>query len=39
MQPVRGYVVESLMARGYDEPFTLYGLLAEQSRPTMPATS
>ena len=25
---VRGYVVESLMARGYDEPFTLYGLLA-----------
>jgi peptide/nickel transport system substrate-binding protein len=28
VQPVRGYVVESLMARGYDEPFTLYGLLA-----------
>jgi peptide/nickel transport system substrate-binding protein len=25
---MRGYVVESLMARGYDEPFTLYGLLA-----------
>ena len=25
---VRGYVVESLMARGYDEPFTLYGLIA-----------
>jgi peptide/nickel transport system substrate-binding protein len=25
---VRGYVSESLMARGYDEPFTLYGLLA-----------
>jgi peptide/nickel transport system substrate-binding protein len=23
-----GYVIESLMARGYDEPFTLYGLLA-----------
>jgi peptide/nickel transport system substrate-binding protein len=23
-----GYVVESLMMRGYDEPFTLYGLLA-----------
>ncbi len=23
-----GYVVESLMARGYDEPFTLYGLVA-----------
>jgi peptide/nickel transport system substrate-binding protein len=28
VQAVRGYVVESLMARGYDEPFTLYGLLA-----------
>lgn len=28
VQPVRGYVVESLMARDYDEPFTLYGLLA-----------
>jgi peptide/nickel transport system substrate-binding protein len=26
---VRGYVVESLMARGFDEPFTLYGLLAQ----------
>jgi peptide/nickel transport system substrate-binding protein len=26
---IRGYVVESLMARGYDEPFTLYGLVAE----------
>jgi peptide/nickel transport system substrate-binding protein len=25
---IRGYVVEALMARGYDEPFTLYGLLA-----------
>ena len=25
---VRGLVVESLMARGYDEPFTLYGLVA-----------
>ncbi|MGD9845449.1 MAG: extracellular solute-binding protein [Variibacter sp.] len=25
---IRGYVVESLMIRGYDEPFTLYGLLA-----------
>ena len=24
----RGYVLESLMARGNDEPFTLYGLLA-----------
>ena len=28
VQTIRGYVVESLMARGYDEPFTLYGLLA-----------
>ena len=26
---VRGYVIEGLMARGYNEPFTLYGLLAE----------
>ncbi len=25
---LRGYVIESLLARGYDEPFTLYGLLA-----------
>jgi hypothetical protein len=23
---MRGYVVESLMARGYDEPFSLYGV-------------
>jgi peptide/nickel transport system substrate-binding protein len=29
VQQVRGYVVESLMARGNDEPFTLYGLLAK----------
>jgi peptide/nickel transport system substrate-binding protein len=28
IQQIRGFVVESLMARGYDEPFTLYGLLA-----------
>lgn len=28
-QSIRGYVIESLMARGYDEPFTLYGLLAQ----------
>jgi len=28
VQGMRGYVLESLMARGYDEPFTLYGLLA-----------
>ena len=26
---ISGYVVESLMARGYDEPFTLYGLVAQ----------
>jgi peptide/nickel transport system substrate-binding protein len=25
---LRGYVFESLLVRGYDEPFTLYGLLA-----------
>ena len=25
---MRGYVIEGLMTRGYDEPFTLYGLLA-----------
>ncbi len=29
VQSVRGYVIESLLARGYDEPFTLYGLLAK----------
>ena len=29
LQQVRGYVVESLMARGYGEAFTLYGLLAQ----------
>jgi peptide/nickel transport system substrate-binding protein len=29
VQAIRGYVVESLLARGYDEPFTLYGLLAQ----------
>ena len=29
VQQVRGYVTESLMARGNDEPFSLYGLLAE----------
>lgn len=28
VQQTRGYVLESLLARGYDEPFTLYGLLA-----------
>lgn len=28
-QQVRNYVVESLLTRGQDEPFTLYGLLAE----------
>jgi peptide/nickel transport system substrate-binding protein len=25
----RGYIYESLLTRGYDEPFTLYGLLAQ----------
>src|SRR5262249_54497308 len=29
VQTIRGYVIESLMARGYDEPFTLYGLVAQ----------
>ncbi len=28
-QNLRGYVYESLLARGYDEPFTLYALLAK----------
>ena len=32
VQQIRGYVVESLMARGKDEPFTLYGLLAKNRR-------
>ncbi len=26
---IRGYVIETLLARGYDEPFTLYGLIAD----------
>src|SRR5215212_7968821 len=29
VQQVRGFVVESLMSRGHDEAFTLYGLLAK----------
>ena len=29
---LRGYIVESLLARGYDEPFTLYGLIARKRR-------
>ena len=29
VQQIRGYVIESLMARGNDEAFTLYGLLAK----------
>lgn len=29
VQQIRGYVIESLLTRGQDEPFTLYGLLAE----------
>ncbi|NVO13798.1 MAG: ABC transporter substrate-binding protein [Rhodoplanes sp.] len=28
VQAIRGHVIESLLVRGYDEPFTLYGLLA-----------
>src|SRR5436190_5540052 len=28
-----GYVIESLWARGFDEPFTLYGLLAQTIEP------
>src|SRR5262249_23057315 len=28
-ESMRGDIVESLLARGYDEPFTLYGLLAD----------
>jgi peptide/nickel transport system substrate-binding protein len=30
VQQVRGYVVESLLTRGQNEPFTLYGLLASR---------
>ena len=30
VQQVRGYVTESLLARGHDEPFTLYGLLGDR---------
>ena len=29
VQQVRGYVIESLMTRGNDEPFSLYGLIAQ----------
>lgn len=29
VQQIRGFVIESLMARGHDEAFTLYGLLAQ----------
>ena len=29
VQSIRGNVYESLMARGFDEPFSLYGLIAE----------
>lgn len=29
VQQMRGYVIESLLTRGHDEAFTLYGLLAE----------
>ncbi len=37
-QQVRGYVVESLMVRSQDEPFTLYGLIAREVE-TDPARS
>src|SRR3954452_1800793 len=30
VQQIRGFVIESLMARGHDEAFTLYGLLADR---------
>jgi peptide/nickel transport system substrate-binding protein len=30
VQQIRGFVIESLMARGNDEAFTLYGLLADR---------
>ena len=30
VQQIRGFVVESLVARGHDEAFTLYGLLAQR---------
>lgn len=30
LQQIRGYLIESLLTRGYDEPFTLYGLLAQK---------
>ena len=30
VQQIRGYVIESLLARGNDEAFTLYGLLARR---------
>lgn len=29
VQAVRNYVIESLLTRGFDEPFTLYGLIAK----------
>ena len=29
---IREYVYESLLARAYDEPFSLYGLIAEKRR-------
>jgi peptide/nickel transport system substrate-binding protein len=36
---LRGYQIESLLARGYDEPFTLYGLLAESVEANAARTS
>jgi peptide/nickel transport system substrate-binding protein len=36
---LRGYQIESLLARGYDEPFTLYALLAESVETNAARTS
>jgi peptide/nickel transport system substrate-binding protein len=36
---LRAYQIESLLARGYDEPFTLYGLLAESVETNAARTS
>src|SRR4051794_19933737 len=36
VQQIRGFVIESLMARGHDEAFTLYGLLANRVETAAP---
>src|SRR4051794_10152178 len=36
VQQIRGFVIESLMARGNDEAFTLYGLLADRVETAAP---